>query len=63
MTPVRPDFIDYYYLTPDADEPKCCHTCMFYIEAGHCTKYKTKPPADFAETLGACELWDSEIPF
>ena len=43
--------------------PKCCHTCDGYNETGICIEFQMIPPADFAETTGACDKWILEIPF
>lgn len=45
------------------ETPRCCHTCDFYDSEGNCQYFEMRPPDDFAETVGRCEVWLEEIPF
>ena len=46
------------------EPPKVCWMCdHLSMGTGKCEKYGMEPPADFAETPGACEEWVCEVPF
>jgi hypothetical protein len=47
----------------DINEPKCCHTCDYYMENGLCQQYQIEPPEDFASQLDQCQDWLPIIPF
>jgi hypothetical protein len=57
--PPEPEFVKVWREGP----PKCCHTCEYFNEEGHCTGFDLKPPDDFAATKDACEMWLYEVPF
>ena len=46
-----------------APAPKCCHTCDYYLSDGSCDKFGQVPPAEFTQTIGACDQWEDMIPF
>lgn len=45
--------------------PKCCHTCVSYMDDGTCLSFDEPPPRDFARTLDKCPKWSAlwEVPF
>lgn len=61
MRPPEPDFLIEWRQTRNT--PHCCHTCAHYNYEGWCRKFKSTPPAEFANTRDACESWEDEIPF
>lgn len=61
--PVPQVLRDTYYRY-DVEEPRLCHTCLFYDEHGICVKYSMSPPEEFAATPKACNQWEmEECPF
>lgn len=61
MRPPEPEFVTLWRNPPPT--PMCCHTCEHYSEDGRCVEFGTEPPAEFAASVGACELWEEECPF
>lgn len=59
----EPKFVVQYKEWIKNGPPKCCHTCFDYGADGVCTKHNAIPPEDFAATPGACNDWESEVPF
>ena len=47
-----------------AREPRVCFNCFNVTEqTGRCRVHGEVPPADFAETPGACPDWKDVVPF
>lgn len=61
MRPPEPEFVTLWRNPPPT--PMCCHTCEHYSASGRCMEFDTEPPAEFAASVGACELWEEECPF
>lgn len=59
----KPKVIDEWELIVK-NPPAVCWNCDFRNQPqGLCDKYGAAPPAEFAETPGACPEWLREIPF
>ena len=61
--PPEPEFLIQWRDWMRAGPPKCCHTCDYFDEHGHCTSYDMTPPAEFCDTVDACGRWVYAIPF
>lgn len=61
--PTEPEFLIQWRVWYQAGPPKCCFTCDEYDDAGHCGKFETVPPEDFAKSVDVCAQWVKRIPF
>ena len=61
--PPEPQSVIQWRELVQSEPPRCCHTCDHYGKDGHCAEFDMKPPADFAGSIDACELWAEEVPF
>jgi len=52
-----------WFYFQDHGPPRCCHTCGFYSQRGHCSLHGARPPDDYASSEDACPDWRDEIPF
>jgi hypothetical protein len=63
MRPSKPpELIEWeQWVRPAA--PQFCHNCDHYSGDGYCYVFQMIPPADFANSKGACPNWEQMLPF
>lgn len=61
--PPEPQFLIDYREWVKAGPPKCCFTCDYFNQSGHCLAFDMRPPDEFAATVDACESYMEEVPF
>jgi len=61
--PLEPEVLRAWRKRIQEPQPAICWTCQHYDMDGVCRAHGEAPPADFAETPGACDQHLDDIPF
>ena len=61
--PDPPPEVMQYKAWLEAGPPPCCHTCDHYDALGYCHAYEMRPPDEFTQQIGQCDMWMQEVPF